>query len=192
MQLLKDRIRTSGVVEKNGILKVDSFLNHQVDVALLDRIAEEFYRIFSEKNVEKILTVETSGIPLACLTARRFGVPLVIAKKSRSMNIGGEVYSTPVISYTRGVTYDIIVSKTFLGRGERVLLADDFLANGQAITGLIRIADMADAKLVGAAVAVEKGFQGGGDRLRAMGVNLRSLAIIDSITPEGGIIFRDE
>lgn len=192
MQLLKDRIRKDGVVKDGDILKVDSFLNHQIDIDLLDQIGKEFERLFGGRGVNKVLTIEASGIAIACSVARCFHVPLVFAKKTKSLNIDGAVYTAPVKSFTHKTTYDIMVSKAFLGPEDRVLLIDDFLANGQALTGLIRIVRQAGAGLVGAGIAIEKGFQGGGRQIREMGVDVQSLAIIDSMDPESGIVFREE
>lgn len=191
MKLLEERIKRDGVVKEGDILKVDSFLNHQIDPLLMEQIAEEFYRLFSEDGVTKILTIEASGIAIAIETARVFGVPMIFAKKNQTKNIAGDVYTSKVVSYTHGRTYDIILSKSFLGPEDRVLVIDDFLANGAALNGLLEIIDQAGAHLCGCGVAVEKGFQPGGEELRSKGIKLRSLAIVDSMdAATGNISFR--
>lgn len=191
MKLLEQRILQDGHVKEGDILKVDSFLNHQMDISLYQEMGKEFYRLFGDCGVTKILTIEASGIGIACITAQYFGVPALFAKKSRTKNIDGAVYTAPVLSYTHGTTYDIIVSKRFLGPQDRVLILDDFLARGNALQGLMDLVRQAGATLVGCGIAVEKGFQEGGKRLRAEGVRLESLAIIDSMA-EGIIRFREE
>lgn len=191
MKLLEERIKRDGVVKEGDILKVDSFLNHQIDPSLMEQIAEEFYRLFSGDGVTKILTIEASGIAIAIETARVFGVPMIFAKKNQTKNIAGDVYTSKVVSYTHGRTYDIILSKSFLGPEDRVLVIDDFLANGAALNGLLEIIDQAGAHLCGCGVAVEKGFQPGGDELRSKGIKLRSLAIVESMdAATGDISFR--
>ncbi len=191
MKLLEERIKRDGVVKEGDILKVDSFLNHQIDPSLMEQIAEEFYRLFSGDGVTKILTIEASGIAIAIETARVFGVPMIFAKKNQTKNIAGDVYTSKVVSYTHGRTYDIILSKSFLGPEDRVLVIDDFLANGAALNGLLEIIDQAGAHLCGCGVAVEKGFQPGGDELRSRGIKLRSLAIVESMdAATGDISFR--
>ena len=191
MQLLKDRIRKDGKIKAGNVLKVDSFLNHQMDIKLFGEIGKEFKRRFADVEVNKILTIEASGIGIACIVAQYFDVPVVFAKKTQTKNIAGEVYTSKVESFTHGKVYDVIVSKEFLRPEDRVLVIDDFLARGEALRGLCEIVQAAGAELVGIGCAVEKGFQGGGDKLRAAGVNLHSLAIIESAEP-GNIVFREE
>ena len=192
MQLLKDRILRDGKVKDGNVLKVDSFLNHQMDIALFQEIGKEFKRRFHDCDVTKILTIEASGIGIACVTAQFFDVPVVFAKKTQTKNIAGEVYTTKVESFTHGKVYDIIVSKDFLKPSDRVLIIDDFLAKGAALMGLIRLIKDAGAALAGAGIVIEKGFQEGGERIRSMGVRLESLATVDSMCVEGGIVFREE
>ena len=189
MKLLEERILTDGVVREGGVLKVDSFLNHQIDVTLYGAMADEWFRLFGGKGVNKILTVEASGIGMACIAGQRFGCPVLFAKKTQTKNIAGEVYLTRVESFTHGRIYDVMVSKKYLGPTDRVLLIDDFLANGAALEGLIDLVHQAGATLVGAGIAVEKAFQAGGDRIRAMGVRVESLARIQSMTDDGRITF---
>lgn len=191
MQLLKDRIIKDGKVFPGNILKVDSFLNHQMDIELLEEIGKEFHRIYSGVGVTKILTIEASGIGIACFVAQRFGVPLLFAKKSKTKNIAADVYTSRVESYTHGTVYDIIVSKEFLHSDDTVLIIDDFLAKGQALNGLIDIAQKAGATVAGAGIVIEKGFQDGGKLIRDKGVRVESLAIIDSMDDSGKITFRD-
>ena len=192
MQLLKDRIRKDGKVKDGNILKVDSFLNHQIDVQLLEEIGKEFKRLFEADHVTKILTIEASGIGIAVETARAFGVPVVFAKKAKTKNIAGDVYTSKVMSYTHSREYDVIVSKDFLGPEDRVLIVDDFLANGAALEGLIKLVQDSGAVLCGCGIAIEKGFQPGGDELRKKGVHLESLAIVESMNPATGeILFRE-
>ncbi len=188
MELLKERIRKDGRVRAGGVLKVDGFLNHQMDVELFEEIGKEFRRRFADENVTKILTIEASGIGIACLTALAFHVPAVFAKKTQTKNIDAEVYRTRVESFTHGKTYDIIVSKEYLKPEDRVLLIDDFLANGKALEGLARLVRDAGAVLAGAGIVIEKGFQPGGKRLREAGLHLESLAIIDSMDEKTGEI----
>ncbi len=193
MQLLKDRIRKDGKVKEGNVLKVDSFLNHQMDIKLFEEIGKEFKRRFVGEEINKILTIEASGIGIACVVAQSFDVPVVFAKKTKTKNIAGDVYTSKVESYTHGRVYDIIVSKEFLGKGDRVLLIDDFLANGKALEGLADLVKMSGAELVGAGVVIEKGFQVGGDVIRSKGIHLESLAIVDSMDEKTGtIVFRDE
>lgn len=190
--MLKDRIRKDGVVKEGNVLKVDRFLNHQMDVELFAEIGKELKKRFTGSEVNKILTIEASGIGIACVVAQEFGCPVVFAKKNKTKNIAGEVYSSQVESFTHGRVYDIIVSKEFLGPEDKVLLIDDFLANGKALEGLIDLVRASGAELVGAAVAIEKGFQRGGDVIRSMGVHLESLAIVESMDEATGeIVFRD-
>ena len=192
MKLLQERIVKDGQIEAGNILKVDSFLNHQIDVSLLEEIGKEFHRQFAGQTVNKILTIEASGIAIACIAARYFQVPVVFAKKTRSLNIAGDVYTAKVESFTHKNTNDIIVSKKFLSPGDRILIVDDFLANGKAILGLAKLVEQAGATLVGASVVIEKGFQDGGKRIREAGIDLRSLAIVEEMDTEHGIRFREE
>ena len=193
MKLLEDRIRKDGVVKEGNVLKVDRFLNHQMDIELFQEIGKEFKRRFANENVNKILTIEASGIGIACVAAESFHVPVVFAKKTQTKNIAGEVYRTQVESFTHGRIYDIIVSKEFLGKGDRVLLIDDFLANGKALEGLAQLVQDSGAELVGAGLVIEKGFQRGGDVIRAKGIHLESLAIVDGMNDKTGeIIFREQ
>lgn len=191
MELLKQRIREDGTVKGNDVLKVDSFLNHQIDVALLGEIGKEFQRRFADCGVNKILTIEASGIGIACITAQSFHCPVVFAKKSQTKNIAGEVYTTKVESFTHGKMYDVIVSRKFLGPEDCVLIIDDFLANGAALEGLIDLVNQAGARLAGAGIVIEKAFQPGGDRLRAKGVRVESLARVKSMSEETGVEFMD-
>ena len=183
MRELEERIRRDGIVEEGDVLKVDGFLNHQMDVALFAAMGREWARLFAGEGVNKILTIEASGIGIACIAAQQFGVPVVFAKKSRTKNIAGDVYKVEVPSFTHGGVSDVIVSKRFLGPGDRLLLIDDFLANGAALEGLIDLARQAGAAVVGAGVAVEKAFQPGGARIRAKGVRVESLARIKRMAP---------
>lgn len=192
MQLLKDRIRKDGKIKEGNVLKVDSFLNHQMDVKLFQEIGKEFKRRFADEEITKILTIEASGIGIACVTAEVFDVPVVFAKKTQTKNIAGDVYTTKVESFTHGRVYDIIVSKEFLGKGDKVLLIDDFLANGKALEGLAELVTKSGAELVGAGVVIEKGFQVGGDIIRSKGIHLESLAIVESMDEKTGeVVFRD-
>ena len=193
MELLKERIRKDGKVKAGNVLKVDAFLNHQMDIELFEEIGREFKRRFADVEVNKILTIEASGIGIACIAARSFHVPVVFAKKTQTKNIAGDVYTTQVQSYTHGKVYDIIVAKEFLGKGDKVLLIDDFLANGKALEGLIELVEASGAELAGAGIVIEKGFQAGGDALRARGVRLESLAVVEHMEEEtGGIVFRGD
>ena len=192
MQILKDRIRKDGKIREGNVLKVDSFLNHQMDVSLFREIGKEFKRRFEGEEITKILTIEASGIGIACVVAEVFNVPVVFAKKTQTKNIAGDVYTTQVESYTHGRIYDIIVSREFLGPDDKVLLIDDFMANGKAMEGLIQIVKDSGAQLVGAGIVIEKGFQPGGDALRDQGVHLESLAIVESMDEKTGeIVFRE-
>lgn len=186
MKLLEDRIRKDGVVVDDEILKVDRFLNHQMDVSLFMEMGKEWARLFGKENVTKILTIEASGIGIACVAAEQFGCPVIFAKKSKTCNINGEVYSTQVRSFTHGNVSTVIVSRQFLRPEDRVLLIDDFLANGAALEGLIELVHQSGATLVGAGIAVEKAFQSGGERIRSKGVRIESLARIRSM--KGGEI----
>ena len=184
MNFLEERILRDGIVREGNVLKVDSFLNHQMDVALLDEIGREFYRRFQGLGITKILTIEASGIALAYATARCFDLPFVFAKKSKSVNIDSDVYVAEVESFTHKCTNRVIVSKKFLQAGDRVLIIDDFLANGCALKGLISIVEEAGAEVVGVGIAIEKGFQKGGEEIRALGYRLESLAIVSSMDSE--------
>lgn len=189
MKLLEERIQRDGIVRAGSILKVDSFLNHQMDISLFIELGKEFSRLFAGNNVNKILTIEASGIGIACITALQFGCPVVFAKKTETKNIAGDVLISQVHSYTHGKLYDVIVSKDFLGPNDRVLIIDDFLANGAALSGLIKLVKDSNALLVGAGIAIEKAFQPGGDLIRSQGIRVESLARIKSMSPENGIEF---
>lgn len=191
MKLLEEKILNCGTVLPGNILKVDSFLNHQIDVALLSELGKEFYRLFSSYNITKILTVEASGIPIACFAAQHFDVPVVFAKKGQHKNIGNDVYTAEVFSYTKGTSYTIFVSRKYLSSEDNVLIIDDFLANGQAVLGLKKIIEDAGASLQGVGIAIEKGFQDGGKKIREQGVPVKSLAIVDSMTDDS-ISFRED
>lgn len=191
MKALKERIIKDGKIREGNVLKVDSFLNHQLDIDLFDQIGEEFKRRFADEKITKILTIEASGIAIACIAARHFGVPVVFAKKTQTKNIAGDVYTSKVESFTHGKVYDIIVSKEFLKPEDHILIIDDFLANGKALMGLSQLVKDAGATLVGAGIVIEKGFQIGGEMIRESGVRLESLAIIDEMSVEDGIVFRD-
>lgn len=190
VELLKQMIRRRGVIRPGNILKVDSFLNHQMDISLFNEIGKEFKKRFEGEKITKILTIEASGIGIACVTAQYFDVPVVFAKKSQTKNIAGDVYRTQVQSFTHGRVYDIIVSKDFLSEDDRVLIIDDFLANGCAVMGLIELIKSAGASVAGAGIVIEKGFQQGGAELRQAGIKLESLAIVDGMSQEDGVIFR--
>ena len=192
MKLLEDRIRRDGKIRSGGVLKVDSFLNHQMDVKLFNEIGREFHRLFGDCGVTKILTIEASGIGIACVAAQFFDVPVIFAKKNKTKNIAGDVYTSKVESFTHGKVYDIIVSKEFLLPEDRVLIIDDFLANGSALQGLIKLVEAAGATVVGAGICVEKAFQPGGDLIRNMGVRVESLARVKSMSEEGGVVFCDD
>ena len=192
MKLLEERIRRDGKIKGGDVLKVDSFLNHQMDVELFQEIGKEFKWLFGDCGVTKILTIEASGIGIACVTAQFFGCPVIFAKKNKTKNIAGDVYTSKVESFTHGKVYDIIVSKEFLLPTDRVLLIDDFLANGSALQGLIKLVRDAGATLVGAGICVEKAFQPGGDLIRNMGVRVESLARVKSMSEEGGVVFCDD
>lgn len=192
MQKLKERIQKDGKIKEGNVLKVDSFLNHQMDVELFHEIGMEFKRRFEGEEINKILTIEASGIGIACVAAEVFQVPVVFAKKTQTKNIAGDVYTTKVESYTHGRIYDIIVAKEFLGKDDKVLIIDDFLANGKALEGLAQLISDSGATLVGAGVVIEKGFQPGGDTIRQKGIHLESLAIVESMDEKTGeIVFRD-
>ena len=191
MKLLEERIRKDGIVKEGNVLKVDSFLNHQMDTDLFNEMGKEFKRLFADKPINKILTIEASGIGIACIVAQHFHVPVVFAKKSQSINIDGDVYSTKIESFTHKKVYDVIVSKQYIGKDDHILLIDDFLANGCALEGLINLVQSAGATVEGIGIAVEKGFQEGGKRIREKGVQLESLAIVDAMDSKTGeITFR--
>ena len=192
MKLLEQRILEDGQVRPGNVLKVDCFLNHQLDVGLLDQIGAELYRIFKDDGINKILTIEASGIAIACMTARHFNVPVVFAKKAKSKNIDGDVYTSTVHSYTYGRDYDITLAQKFLGPQDRVLILDDFLANGKAMNGLLDVCRQAGASVGGIGICIEKGFQPGGAELRAAGYKLASLAIVDSMDDNGELTFREQ
>ena len=193
MNCVEERILKDGIVKTGNVLKVDSFLNHQIDVVLLDEIAQEFLRRFAGNTITKVLTIEASGIAIACAVARLLGVPVVFAKKSKSVNLDGESYVAEVESFTHKKTNQVIVSKKYLNEEGRVLIVDDFLANGCALQGLISLVDAAGAEVVGCGIVIEKGFQEGGHRIRNLGFHLESLAIIVSLDDEsGGISFRTQ
>lgn len=190
MQLLEERIRKDGIIKEGNVLKVDRFLNHQMDIHLFEEIGKEFYRRFSDAGVNKILTIEASGIALAIMTGLEFGCPVVFAKKSKSRNISDSVYSVEVESFTHGNTNTVIVSKEYLKPSDRILITDDFLATGAALVGLRALAEQAGASVVGAGIAIEKAFQGGGDRMRAEGMRVESLAKIASMSDDGLVFCR--
>ena len=184
MNFLEERILKDGVVKPGHILKVDSFLNHQMDIEFINEIGKEFHRLFGDRPINKILTIEASGIGIACIAAQYFGVPVVFAKKAQSVNLDGSLYTTQVESFTHKRTYDVILSKKFLTAEDHVLVIDDFLANGCAVNGLLDIIESAGATLEGVGIVIEKGFQDGGKELRARGVDVKSLAIIKSMTDD--------
>lgn len=190
--LLKERIRREGVVQGGDILRVDRFLNHQMDIRLLGELGKEFARRFAGCGVNRILTVEASGIGIACMTAQFFDCPVVSAKKTKTKNLGGAVYTSRVVSCTRGGVSDVVISREVLGPRDRVLLIDDFLASGAAMEGLIHLVEQAGACLVGAGVVVEKAFQPGGARLRTRGIRVEALARVLSMSEEGGVVFADD
>ncbi len=188
MQLLKKMILENAEIRPGGVLIVSNFLNHRMDIPLIDEIGREFYRIFEEAKPTLILTVEASGIGIACLTARYFGVDVLFAKKSNAKNLAGDTYSSLVRSFTRGTVFEVRVDKNYIAPSDRVLIIDDFLADGEALRGLIDIVNQAGATVVGAGICIEKGFQPGGDRIRSAGINLHSLAIVD-LDSDGNIVF---
>ena len=193
MNFLEERILKDGIVKPGNVLKVDSFLNHQMDIDLMEQIGEEFHRRFADKNITKVLTIEASGIGIAYPVAKQFGVPMVFAKKAKSINIDGEMYVAEVESFTHKNKNQVIVSKRFLQEGDNVLIIDDFLANGCALQGLISIAEAAGATVAGLGIAIEKGFQIGGRVIRNLGYQLESLAIVDGMDAENGTItFRSQ
>lgn len=190
MRLLEDRIVRDGRVKAGNVLKVDSFVNHQMDIALFNELGKEFARRFAGLGVTKILTIEASGIGIACITAQYFGVPVVFAKKCKTSNLSGDVYKSKVASFTHGSVYDIIVAKEYLNKTDKVLVIDDFLALGNAVFGLRDLILAAQAELIGVGIVIEKGFQSGGKLLREQGVRLESLAVIESMDERDGIVFR--
>lgn len=189
MKLLEDRILKDGHIGADNVLKVDSFLNHQIDVNFVCELGKEFYRLFKDENITKILTIEASGIGIACLTAQYFGVPVVFAKKTKTINIYSDTYNATVHSYTHKRDYDIVVSKDFLNKDDNVLIIDDFLAKGSALTALLMLIEKAGAKTAGAGIVIEKAYQGGGNLVRDMGIRVESLAKIKSISEKDGIVF---
>ena len=189
MNFLEKRILKDGVVRKGNVLKVDSFLNHQMDIALLEEIGREFHRRFLDKPITKVLTIEASGIGIAAFVAKEFGVPMVFAKKSKSVNIDSDTYSAEVESFTHKNTNQVLVSKKFLSPCDRILIIDDFLANGCALKGLISIVESAGAKVEGLGIVIEKGFQDGGKNIRNLGYHLESLAIVESMDEEKGLVY---
>ena len=189
MKQLIEKIKTDGVVMPGNVLLVDSFINHQVDVELISACGKEWYERFKDAGVTKIMTIESAGIGIACLTAQYFGVPVVYAKKTRSANYGSDFYSTKVVSYTHGQSYDVVVSKRYIDKNDRILIIDDFLANGSALKALISLTEQAGATVVGAGVAIEKVYQGGGNDIRRMGYKVKSLAMISSVNSDGKIEF---
>lgn len=194
MKILEDRIRQDGVLKPGNVLKVDNFLNHQMDIALFDEMGKEWARRFADKSINKILTIEASGIGIAAIVSRHFGnVPVVFAKKAKSINLEGDVYKTKIESFTHKKVYDVIVSKKYIGPEDHVLIIDDFLANGCALQGLIELVEEANATIEGIGIAIEKGFQQGGEIIRSKGIQLESLAIVDGIDDASGTIkFREQ
>lgn len=189
MKLLEGRILKDGHIGADNVLKVDSFLNHQIDVSFVCELGKEFYRLFKDENITKILTIEASGIGIACLAAQYFGVPVVFAKKTKTINIYSDTYNATVHSYTHKKDYDIVVSKEFLNKEDNVLIIDDFLAKGSALTALLMLIEKAGAKTAGAGIVIEKAYQGGGNLVRDMGIRVESLAKIKSISKKDGIVF---
>ena len=192
MKLLEDRILKDGHIGADNVLKVDSFLNHQIDVSFVCELGKEFYRLFKDENITKILTIEASGIGIACLAAQYFGVPVVFAKKTKTINIYSDTYNATVHSYTHKKDYDIVVSKEFLSKEDNVLIIDDFLAKGSALTALLMLIEKAGAKTAGAGIVIEKAYQGGGNLVRDMGIRVESLAKIKSISKKDGIVFCEQ
>lgn len=193
MKLLEERIRKDGIVKPGNVLKVDSFINHQMDIELISEMGKEWKKLFADKKINKILTIEASGIGIACIAAIHFNVPVVFAKKAKSINLDGEMYTAEVESFTHKNKNQVIVSKKFLNEEDHVLIIDDFLANGCALQGLIQIVQSAGATVEGIGIAVEKGFQPGGRMIRNLGYQLESLAIVDGMNAETGeIIFRQQ
>jgi xanthine phosphoribosyltransferase len=191
MKILEEKILEEGRVYPGNILKVDSFLNHQIDVGLLDVLGDAIYEKYKDKKITKILTIEASGIAVACSVAKHFNVPVIFAKKSKSLNLGDDVYVSRISSYTYGREYDAVVSRDFLGKDDKVIIVDDLIAIGNAMKGLIEICDQAGAKIEGIGICIEKGYQHGGDDVRQMGYDVTSLARIDDMKEDGTIIFRE-
>lgn len=189
MKLLEEKIKTCGRILPGSVLKVDSFLNHQIDVKLISALGEEWKRLYENEKITKILTIEASGIGIACIAALHFDVPVVFAKKSKSSNIGNDFYSSKVVSYTHGNTYDVIVSKSYISPDDKILIIDDFLANGSALKALVNICRTAGATVVGAGIAIEKAYQPGGKMIRDMGIRVESLAMISSMDEKCGVVF---
>jgi len=192
MRALEEKIRNEGIIAEGNVLKVSSFLNHQIDVPFMQTVGEEFYRLFRDEKIDKILTIEASGIGVACLTATYFNVPVVFAKKTKSKNLTDDCYTTKILSFTHGTTYDVMVEKRFIQPGERILVIDDFLAVGNALNGLIELVEAAGAEVVGCGIVIEKAWQQGGQRLREHGIRVESLARIKEMTEEHGCIFCDD
>lgn len=192
MHLIEERIRKDGIVRAGNVLKVDGFLNHQMDIELFNEMGKEFFRLFGSEQVTKIVTIEASGIGIACIAAQYFHVPVVFAKKSESKNLDGDVYTSSVASFTHNKVYDIRISKKYLSPQDRILLIDDFLAKGNALLGLLDVCQQSGATVVGAGIAIEKGFQEGGQLLRKRGLRVESLAIVDSMAEDGSIVFRPQ
>ena len=192
MKLLEDKIRQEGQVIGTDILKVDMFLNHQIDVKLLDEMGKEFYRLFKDKGINKILTVESSGIAIAVMAAKYFQVPVVFAKKSSHKNVGDDVFKAQSHSFTHGKDYEMIVSKKYLSENDNILFIDDFLAGGNAAFAVLDILKQSKANLVGIGIAIEKGFQDGGKKLREMGLDVQSLAIVEGMSEDNGVSFRNQ
>lgn len=190
MELLENRIKKDGEVLPGNILKVSSFLNHQIDVELMEKMGVEFYRIYKNSPITKIVTIESSGIAVAYSVARQFGKPLVFAKKNQTSNVNEDVFSTKIYSYTHNQEYNVVISKKFISPNDNILLVDDFLANGKALNGLINIVEQAGAKVCGICIAIEKGFQDGGKILREKGYQVESLAIVEKMTDDGQIFFK--
>ena len=192
MELLKQKILSEGEVYEGNILKVDCFLNHQIDCVFLAEVGKEFHRLFKDEGINKVLTIEASGIAIGAFVAQEFGCPLVFAKKTKTKNIAGDVYTTPVESFTHGTTYDIMISKRFLNKDDKVLIVDDFLAVGNALRGLIQLVKESGAEVAGCGTVIEKGFQHGGDKLREEGIRVESLAIVEAMDAKTGkVTFRN-
>lgn len=190
MELLEKRIIQDGEILPGNILKVSNFLNHQIDVNLMEQLGEEFFRLYKDSNVTKVLTIESSGIAVGYAVARKFGVPLVFAKKHKSSTVNEGVYSSKVWSFTHNQAYTVVVSKKYISKGDKILIVDDFLANGNALKGLIEIVEQAEASVSGICIAIEKCFQNGGNLIRSAGYRVESLAAVEKMTDDGKIIFR--
>ena len=190
MELLEKRIIQDGEILPGNILKVSNFLNHQIDVNLMEQLGEEFFRLYKDSNVTKVLTIESSGIAVGYAVARKFGVPLVFAKKHKTSNVNEGVYSSKVWSFTHNQAYTVVVSKKYISKGDKILIVDDFLANGNALKGLIEIVEQAEARVSGICIAIEKCFQNGGSLIRNAGYRVESLAAVEKMTDDGKIIFR--